>query len=115
MTLARERCRNHAHREAAARCPSCHGYFCRECVVDHAGRMLCVVCLHRISAPPAAVPVSHPKIRIFFRRTRRVLAIFLSALALWITWYGLGRVLLKIPASVHEGTVWEELGAGDGS
>jgi hypothetical protein len=39
------RCALHAGREAAARCPVCTRHFCRECVTEHHGRLLCFACL----------------------------------------------------------------------
>ena len=44
-TLLDQRCSNHALREAAVQCPSCKRFFCRECVTEHAGRMICVNCV----------------------------------------------------------------------
>ena len=43
--LKHKRCFNHADREASARCPSCKNDFCRECITEHDGKMLCVNCL----------------------------------------------------------------------
>ncbi len=43
--IAHARCQQHAGREAVARCPSCKQAFCRECITEHDGRMLCVPCL----------------------------------------------------------------------
>jgi len=43
--LIDERCWNHAAREAVVRCPSCRRYFCRECVTEHGGRMICAICI----------------------------------------------------------------------
>ncbi len=45
--LKHKRCFNHADREASARCPSCKNDFCRECITEHDGRMLCVNCLKK--------------------------------------------------------------------
>jgi len=47
--LKHKRCFNHAEREAAARCPSCKHDFCRECITEHDGKMLCVNCLKKTS------------------------------------------------------------------
>ncbi len=44
-TLARARCFNHANREAAGRCVSCEHTYCRECLTEHAGRLMCSACL----------------------------------------------------------------------
>lgn len=40
-----QRCFNHVQRAAAARCPACKRYFCRECVTEHKGKVLCCACL----------------------------------------------------------------------
>ncbi len=45
--LSGKRCFNHAGREAAARCPGCRRFYCRECVTEHDGRVLCAECLRR--------------------------------------------------------------------
>ena len=43
--LARQRCLRHETREAVCRCPGCKQFFCRECVTEHGGRLLCAPCL----------------------------------------------------------------------
>jgi hypothetical protein len=45
-----QRCWNHEAREAACRCPACGRSYCRECVSEHEGRLLCAACLSRIAA-----------------------------------------------------------------
>lgn len=102
MDLSSRRCSNHPHREAAARCPACGRFFCRECVVEHEARVLCASCLAAILHPPR-------------KRGRKVLGLIGHAarvaagfLLLWLFFYYLGRILLVIPASFHEGTVWRE-------
>lgn len=45
MSLARQRCFHHPGREAVARCPECGHSYCRECVTEHRGRVLCSACL----------------------------------------------------------------------
>ena len=47
--IALARCQRHPGREAAARCPSCQQSFCRECVTEHDGRMLCLGCFAKRS------------------------------------------------------------------
>ena len=42
-----QRCWNHEAREAACRCPACGRSYCRECVSEHEGRLLCAACLSR--------------------------------------------------------------------
>lgn len=48
--VARARCRNHGEREAVARCPACGNTFCRECITEHEGRMMCTGCLAALLA-----------------------------------------------------------------
>ena len=93
-TLAAERCQNHPHREAAALCPECRRFHCRECVTEHEGRLVCAVCLRRIAGVDRQLPA-----------TRRV-ALCLEALAglalTWMLFYAAGRVLASLPSPVHD-------------
>lgn len=50
-TLSRSRCFHHGLREAAALCPSCARTFCRECVLEHKGRISCRECLGEAQGP----------------------------------------------------------------
>jgi hypothetical protein len=61
--IAHLRCQQHPHREAVARCPNCSQSFCRECITEHDGRMLCLPCLALRTAPPSA-PTSTWKPRL---------------------------------------------------
>lgn len=94
--LAHQRCTLHAGREAVARCPLCGHYYCRECVTEHEGRVICAQCLREIS-------------RTKNERRRRWMGGFLRVgqwiLGLWLGWlffYGVGQMLLKIPDSFHD-------------
>ena len=51
-----QRCWNHESREAACRCPACSRSYCRECVTEHEGRLLCAACLAAatVQSAPAA-------------------------------------------------------------
>src|SRR5580692_10053926 len=44
-----QRCWNHEAREAACRCPACGRSYCRECVSEHEGRLLCAACLSGVT------------------------------------------------------------------
>jgi hypothetical protein len=100
--LVHQRCLNHADREAAARCPDCKRYFCRECVSEHEDRILCASCLRQLAAPQV-------------RKRRNLTAVFQVVpclLAIGITWFFfflVGRGLLAIPDSFHKGTLWKTL------
>jgi hypothetical protein len=87
-------------REAAARCPECRRFFCRECVTEHAGRMTCAACLrgvatedetrrHRLSMLLGAIPC------------------LVSFMLLWFFFFLVGRGLLNVPSAFHEGTMWQ--------
>jgi hypothetical protein len=98
--LASRRCSNHQRREAAALCPGCSRYFCRECITEHDDRVLCASCLGKTYKPP------------LLRRFRlgaavRVFGALAGFLLLWASFYYLGQALLSLPSSFHEGTVWK--------
>jgi hypothetical protein len=92
-TLSDQRCWIHEEREAVARCLSCHRFFCRECIVEHAGQMMCAECVSRALAPR--------------RAGERSRAVAWSALALagvfiaWLVFYYLGQGLAQIPSDFH--------------
>lgn len=92
--LADRKCLNHGVREAVARCPRCRSHFCRECVSEHGGRILCAPCLAAETAMAAPAGAS------------LAWAPFAAALGLgfaWLFFLGLGKALLAVPASVHDG------------
>ncbi len=43
-----QQCMNHPSRGAAARCPDCENYYCRECVTEHEGRVICAGCMKQM-------------------------------------------------------------------
>ncbi len=97
--LAQQRCRNHAEREAAARCPECGGYFCRECITEHDQRVLCAHCLRKL----ARVPLLQ---RRGFAGALRFGQCLLGLLLAWFFFYLVGEALLALPDSFHEGSLW---------
>ena len=86
------RCLRHSGREAVARCPGCGGAFCRECVVEHSGRILCATCL----AKEAAVATARNRPRDL-GPMRRALALAAGMLALWFFFDQLGEQVRRIP------------------
>jgi hypothetical protein len=88
--LSDQRCWIHAAREAAARCPECQRFFCRECITEHSGRMMCAECVERLARAA--------------RSTGRSRAILWTALSLvglltaWLIFYYLGMALARIPS-----------------
>jgi len=98
--LYTRRCARHREREAAARCPACGESFCRECVVEHEGRLLCTGCL-------AKELKQHPARRLRWAVWRRTFSLGAAGLVAWLAFYWGGRVLLKIPPAFHDGTIWK--------
>lgn len=99
--LAQRKCLNHGEREAVARCPGCGSHFCRECVSEHAGRVLCAPCLAKATAARERGSRSIGWVP--------VLAAAGLAFA-WIFFLGLGKVLLAVPAAFHDGGWAESIG-----
>lgn len=108
---ARQRCYNHARREAVARCPECGRFFCRECVTEHADRMVCAPCLARITRGEAQAGSRAAALG--------KAAVCAASLAVaWLVFFLIGRGLLMLPASFfHDQALedrapwWEESGA----
>jgi hypothetical protein len=93
-------CFNHAMREAAARCPSCSRFFCRECVTEHDDRVICAACLRRL----APATQSRRRWIVPLRQTAQCL---LGALVLWFVFHAIGSMLAAMPHSFHDGTLWK--------
>ena len=64
--------------------------------------MFCATCLREKTGSKAA------RKRDWFVLSIVAQAVF-GLLGLWFTTYFLGRALLQMPASFHEGTLWENL------
>ena len=99
-TLAHQRCLHHAGREAIARCPECGHFFCRECITEHDERVICAACLQKVAQAAA-----QPK-----RRRVNLWPVLQSAgglLLACVVFYTLGRMLLALPDSFHDGSMWE--------
>lgn len=104
MEIARQRCLLHPAREAAARCPSCSRFYCRECVTEHSGRLLCTSCLRE---KIAAAKGSEKSRRVF--TTLRQGAVFaLAVFWLWFAFFLAGQFLSRTPTVFHDGTVWRQ-------
>lgn len=98
--LAKQRCFNHSLREAAAKCPECSRFFCRECITEHKDRVLCSACLKKTQKEKAGKSFGLSSLIKLFN--------FLAGVfLLWIFFYYMGQILIKIPSSFHEGTIWK--------
>ena len=102
-SLAQQLCLNHPSREAVARCPQCQHFFCRECVTEHDDRLLCASCLRKLSKTEG--PRRRP-LRILGRAGWSAAGLMTAV----IFFYWMGQLLLLIPASFHDGTLWKENG-----
>jgi len=93
--LVQQRCMIHSDREAAVRCPRCLRFYCRECVVEHEGRMMCAHCIGQLEAAPE-------------RRGTSVVAWGILSLTgfltTWFIFYYFGVGLARVPASFFGGT-----------
>ena len=103
-TLALQRCLHHVEREAVARCVSCTHHFCRECIVEHDGRVLCADCRGKLAIKAEARSG-------FARKIGAATHLAMSVFVLWFCIYLFGKALLLIPSSFHEGDVWKEMPA----
>lgn len=97
-SISTRRCFNHAQREAVARCPVCANFFCRECITEHDGRMICARCLL-----PSQTPQRKRRLAAAALRSIQVLA---GVLVLWLVFFLVGRALLLVPSSFHDGSLW---------
>ena len=82
-----------------ARCPSCKRYYCRECVTEHEGRVICAACLAALDYGRTA---SVARLYHFRSLGRGILAL----LVLWFVFFALGRALVAVPHEFHEGALW---------
>jgi hypothetical protein len=94
-----QRCLNHPTREAAARCPGCRQFFCRECTTEHEGRLLCAACLRKRAGRPLLQ-------RAGLRWVLRAGGAFAGLAVGWLFFHWIAQGLMAIPADLHEGTVW---------
>jgi len=97
ILLTQSRCFQHADREAAARCPDCERFYCRECVTEHEGRMICRTCLDTLLQESTVEAGS------FFKSLRGWALAFLGYILAAYLFYQIGYTLLRIPSQFHSG------------
>jgi hypothetical protein len=99
-TLIHQRCFNHSQREAAARCPVCSHFYCRECITEHDDRVICASCLKQLAKQPF-------RNRRGYAGVARALQLLAGLFMVWSFFYVFGQALLSIDSSFHEGTIWQ--------
>lgn len=97
--LIHQRCFNHSLREAAARCPACGQFYCRECITEHESKVICAACLRKTVKPRLTQ-------RGWFVWLTRATTALAGLFVAWMCFYFVGRGLLAVPSSFHEGTIW---------
>ena len=99
FTLRQQRCVHHPLREASARCPECGRFYCRECITEHADRVLCASCLARLSQKKSTQREKWSWL------SRLVLAALSFALVTFLLLV-LGNFLISIPSHFHDIGGW---------
>jgi hypothetical protein len=99
-SLIHQRCFNHAAREAAARCPECGRFYCRECITEHGEKVICAACLRKLAQPRFTQ-------RRGFVGLLRAAQVAVGLITLWLFFYLAGLGLLSIPSDFHEGSIWQ--------
>lgn len=100
--LHQRQCLNHTTREAVARCPECGHFYCRECIAEHDDRVICAACLRKM------LRTVQKDRRPFSAWFTRATALGLSLMTGWFAFYLVGKILLSIPTSFHDGTLWQK-------
>ncbi len=87
------RCWNHEAREAACRCLECGRSYCRECVTEHQGRLLCAACLAEPGRRGARPRGGRMSVAIM-----ALAGIFLA----WILFFSAGEAMILIVQRVEQ-------------
>ena len=104
-SLAKATCRIHFERPASARCPSCHQFYCAECITEHDGRLTCASCLNEAREEAAAPKRSRSWTG--WLQPMPVIQLVVAVVVVWIIFYLLAQTLTDIPDRFHDGTIWE--------
>lgn len=99
MDLARSFCQLHPARAAAALCPRCRRFFCRECVTEHADLLLCKSCIERAGETAA-------RRRRLIEWPMRIGSLAAGLLIVYVIFYFAGQILAWIPPYYHSGKSW---------
>lgn len=109
-SLGAQFCFNHPVREAVGRCPECGRTYCRECITDHDGRILCAACIQQLAGSREEKKGQLVRwLRVGVIPARVAFGLFVA----WVFFYSIGRMLVAIPSEFHSGAVWERAGETD--
>ncbi len=103
--VIRRQCFNHPERVAVARCPVCTHLYCRECIAEHQDRVLCAHCLKASVAESSQGRSASPLRSLLGHAAQLLFGLVLT----WLLFYGVGRLLIRIPTVFHDGTIWGDL------
>jgi len=98
MSIAAQRCFAHNERGASGRCPACIRFYCRECLTEHEGRVLCTRCLQALTKPGDVKSFS------ILRGITRGVAGLLGVAFAGAFFYLVGLLMARLPASFHDGS-----------
>ncbi len=103
MELARQRCFNHADREAVAHCLDCGHFYCRECITEHQERVICAACLR--------VVTKRRRSGGWFNSMNALSALLGGAglFILFLVFYVTALCLLSVPDMYHQDRKFSEL------
>ena len=94
-SLETTRCFLHETREAAARCPECTRFYCRECVTEHKGQVVCSGCL--AEAAPKKKEASG-----WLRKVLTPVKLVVALVVIWFIFLTAGIWLLEMPSDFRE-------------
>jgi hypothetical protein len=94
-SIARQQCWIHTQREAVCRCLDCEHFYCRECVSEHEGRLLCAACIHRLATRLASPAKTS---RIPWVPVAALLGILIS----WTVFFVFAQAALEISSRAGE-------------
>ncbi len=102
MKLNRSQCFLHPDRGAVARCPQCGRCYCRECITEHGGEVLCRRCLHTERVEERGAEGSGQRDRRGVSRLLKPLCALAVYALLWLLFMMLGTLLMHFPDSFYE-------------
>jgi len=97
--LRQQRCLNHPRREAAARCPECGRFYCRECITEHDDRVLCASCLAKLA-------LKRTTQREWWGWVPKLGLALIALITVFLAFLMLGNLLLSIPSQFHSKGGW---------